>query len=210
MLKYLLVLSTFAMLSCTTVKFAALDLSKSDSPTPYSPILRLNQNKEFSCTAVVIGKNYALTAGHCIVNDEYTKLVKNLTVTSQDGSKTINVKAEKVNNIVDIGLISGDFSEFEALKVRNEDLGVGVTTVTCGFAGGNKLLSCMQIKPQSNDNFHIKADGYLVGGQSGGPVYNPETHTLVGINTNVYPLVEGGGMGYAPVMGSLGFFGIEP
>lgn len=215
----MILLSIIALFtSCTTsvkevskAKRAVLDLSEQHNLlAPLNPIIRLNHNGEFNCTAIVIGNNYALTAGHCVMNDDFETLTDHLTIISNDQKITRPVQAVDANLNVDIGLISGNFAEFDHVPVSNDELGVDGQLMSCGYPGGNKQLTCAGIVPQLNDGFMIKATGYVVGGESGGPIINLNTSRVVGINSRVYPADIGGGMGYGPTMGILAWLGIEP
>ena len=182
-----------------------------DTSPKLPAIVQLYRKGQFYCTAFVIGNNYALTASHCIVDDEWNKTDEEIEIRLNNKPTGIKAKAAGVYVRRDLGLLKGDFSKFDYVMVENDEPGVAQVLLTCGYPGGNKHVMCTRFFPQINDGFGLKGVGFLQPGMSGGPVFNPETHKAVGVNTLAYPAQgEGGGVGISSLTGVLGIFGIEP
>lgn len=166
----------------------------------YSPTIRLKFGKR-GCSAVVIDSNYALTAAHCLYkNNERIKVFTN----TNDQLRDATVAA--YYNRTDLGLIKGNFEECGEALFDNYALRITVNQphFSCGYAFGNKEVSCNLFFPTEPDGFSIRGSGYLIPGMSGGPVINQEGY-LVGLNY----YMEGKFAGISSVVGVLGLFGIE-
>jgi hypothetical protein len=195
-------------------KLPPLDTARdaADTTPKLQPIVQLYRNGQFYCTAFVIGNNYALTASHCLVNEDWDGKTDDAIEIRLDNKPTGVVgKAAATDFRRDLGLISGDFRKFDIMPLDNDDPGLAPDLITCGFPGGNKHVLCTHFIPEVNDLFSIKGEGFLQPGMSGGPVINPQINAVVGIGIVSYPADEsGGGVGIASTCGILGDFGIEP
>jgi S1-C subfamily serine protease len=189
-----------------------VDRSAEEIASPHmSPIIQLFREGEFYCTAFVISNNYALTAGHCLSDDEGLK-TKDVIDIRLNNKHILDAKAVGVYYRRDLGLIQGDFRKFDMIEAENEHPGfqAGEPILTCGYPGGNKNWSCTTFAPAVNDGFMLKGPGLLQPGMSGGPAINIITNKAVGVNCQVYMIEQGGGVGIASLYGVLGHFGIEP
>jgi len=179
------------------------------------PIIQLYRpdgkgDTQFYCTAFVIGNNYALTAAHCLMDENYERTSDDLDIRLQGKSTGVKAKAVGVDYRRDLGLIQGDFREFSRLQVQNEILAVEHRVAACGFPGGIKNYTCTSVTIVGFDSFQYRGMGELQPGMSGGPVVNPSTNEVIAINCSAWPLSEGGGVDMSSVLGVLGVFHIEP
>jgi len=177
-----------------------------------TPIVQLFRHGTFYCTAFVIGNNYALTASHCLVDEDGNKADDEIDIRLLNKATGTKAKAVAVDFRRDLGLIQGDFSKFEMIDVSNDHPGFDANAplIACGYPGGNKHVSCTSFIPVMTDQFFLKGPGLLVGGMSGGPVINLLTNQAIGVNCHVYEAIDGGGVGISSLYGVLGDFGIEP
>lgn len=164
----------------------------------------LDGNKdEFFCTAFVISDVYAVTAGHCL-DDGGKMSTKDITVfetiqtsevTFEHKSTGVVAHAAGMNRRGDTGLVTGDFSTFKKVKFTpypSDILRILINNlqtlkgqlVAVGFPYGDIPLSA-PILFKGTENFHLAANGVLYPGMSGGPLIDPVTGYVVGINSYV-------------------------
>lgn len=180
-----------------------LDLPKNEG------VIKLETMKnQFFCTGFVISPNFAITAGHCLNQDG--KLHKEpIKVFNSLGLDTsVRAKAAGFMTRNDFGLLMGDFKDFKAVKVEMEKFTIipGKLYKACGFPYGQHELACNPFVPIRNYGFFMAGPGYLVPGQSGGPVIDPETGVVVGLNTAA---LEEGLILITPLQGIAGAFGLD-
>lgn len=185
-----------------------------DQSPKMTPVIQLFRKGRFYCTAFVIGNNYAITASHCLVNDEGTDRTDDVIDVRLNNKHVTDAKAVGADYRRDLGLIQGDFSKFDMIEVENDHPGfqAGEPLLACGYPGGNKNWTCTTFQPQVNDEFFLRGPGILMPGMSGGPVINLITKKAIGVNCHVYPGSGGdvGGVGISSLYGVLGDFNIEP
>lgn len=206
----------FALILATSGNYSTHEVIKLDkkfgestslpaSEVKYKPIIKLKYNDEFFCTAFVIDKNYAVTAGHCVNNNG--RLTKDTLQVFSDEDKDTGVKIKAAGMALrsDLGLLVGDFSQFTPLKadfhkLRFNEPGYYV----CGFPYGQSM-ACTPFTPIQNMGFGILGQGYIVPGQSGSPVISVLTGEAVGVGS----ASEEPGILVYPLLGLLGAFNIE-
>lgn len=184
-----------------------LEQGKHESPA--TSTIRIYRGAQFYCTGFVIGKNYLLTAAHCLVDENGFKTKDELRIESIDKKLSVKAKAVGINTRMDWGLVAGDFSAFSAAILESNDLELLPQVLMCGFPQGATTLHCMMNAPYMTDYFFIKCHGIVFPGMSGGPVFDPAGH-VIGINTAVYGAEGGGGSQYTPTLDILANFGIGP
>ena len=168
------------------------------------PVIRLHdKNGIFFCTAFVVSDVYAITAGHCL-NDDGSLSTKPIKIFVQDDDSkaifrdtSVVAKAAAINNRGDTGLLLGDFSKFRRLKIIynanmllqivqiNKQLGGGGIFISIGFPYGDGGVG-IQSQLDMPCGFSLCGRGILYPGMSGGPVMDPITKYVVGINSAVY------------------------
>jgi V8-like Glu-specific endopeptidase len=184
-----------------------LEPSRHESPS--ASTIRIYRGKQFYCSGVVIGKNYLLTAAHCLVDPDGFKTKEELRIESIDKKLSVPAKAVGINTRMDWGLVAGDFSQFSSAILESVNFEVLDKVLMCGYPQGATMLHCMVNTPYMNDYFFIKCKGIVFPGMSGGPVFDGEGH-VIGLNVAVYAAEGGGGSQYTPTLDILANFGIGP
>lgn len=172
---------------------------------PFVQLARVSDGRAF-CSAFVIDSNYALTAAHCVDPGKRYGIRPIL-----DAPKLLidtGFRAVGINNRIDVALIMGDFSNFKNL--RADFYGFTPTNSpaayqACGFPYLQKKLTCTRFIPRGVAGFTLAGAGFLIPGMSGGPVLDMKHGHVIGINSSM-----GNAAHIAPILGSLGAFGIEP
>jgi hypothetical protein len=191
--------------------FKEPDLTQ-NSTLKWDPIIRLQdfEDRKFHCTATVVSDNYAVTAGHCVV-DEDGRLMKKTTFEVYDVKITdtgIQATAAGTEERGDYGLITGDFRQFKKIQMNTSVVGIESRLehdfILCGYPYGDVLL-CKEFHVKQNSYFMIRGNGILYPGMSGGPLLDKNTGEVVGVNSSV----NDPGIDIAPLMGVLPHFGIR-
>lgn len=144
--------------------------------------------EEFDCTAFVIDDKYALTAAHCVLDDEGYPSLGKFKVKNHEQKLTPTVaEVAGINLREDAALLVGDFSMFTHLPVdfRGNLLQVGIEgmpTVTCGFPRGGPAICVTQQMLRASGFTYAAIGSIYLPGMSGGPVMGPERN-VVGIAT---------------------------
>lgn len=178
--------------------------------TSFNSIVRLaNPDGRSFCTGWVVDRRYAVTAAHCINKRGKIRLepIKLFADTGEDTG--ITAQASDFDARMDLGLLVGDFSRIEPIRVNFVSEGFprdpSIRYLACGFPLGQRKLFCSPFIPTDSHFFAIAGQGHLIPGMSGGPVINQDTGEVVGVNTAVYKdksIVS-------PVQGFLGLFQLE-
>lgn len=154
-------------------------------------MIRLGDNQySFFCSGVVIGKDFALTAAHCVTDMFGLIEDKRIMVSDSQGNMLTEARAVSVEKYRDIALLKGDFSMFQSILVdwtgaRYDMLREGPANA-CGYPSGESAL-CSEIFYEGNMYFQMAfSGGQLYKGQSGGPVvvYYPPLKRLILIGVN--------------------------
>jgi S1-C subfamily serine protease len=179
-----------------------------EKPVHPAIIQLVDEKHGFFCSASVFDNQYAITAAHCLTGAFGGLRTARIIIKDSHGKDTkIRAKAVGINDRIDFGLIKGDFTKFNKVKIdsyHNHFLRGGLF-IACGFPQGQNKVSCEAFTPKTNYMFHTVGTSALVPGMSGGPVFDVLTNTVVGVNSAV-----GEGVVYVvPLVGFLGAFGIE-
>ena len=159
-----------------------------------NPIIRIGSHEySFICSGVVISKEFALTAAHCVENEIKQLNTDALYIFDVNGNYiTNNAKAVSMDGLRDIALIHGDFSEFSAYEVDwtgryFTQFQVSKVALACGFPSGESLF-CPLIFYSGNYLFRLAfTGGPIQKGQSGGPVLITvgDKFIIIGVNSGV-------------------------
>lgn len=145
----------------------------------HKPLIRLAQkNKktgeiEAFCSAVVISDQYALTAGHCII-DENAEMKTDIIVFNDRAEEITKCDAAGYENRPDLGLLRGDFSMFNQVPVRSGDTFLQATSgqiMACGYPHGSKKAFCETYQLSQIDGFSMAGTSVFIPGMSGGAVF---------------------------------------
>lgn len=163
----------------------------------------------FYCTGFVISDKLALTAGHCLKDKQDQRLTKDDIQIKDVVQNDVGIaRAGAINTRADMGVVVGDFSSFNKLKLSLSPGGFYFARgpyMACGFPWGAFPGVCLPFQPVSNYLFQIKGTGELYPGMSGGPVIDQYTGLVVAINT----AVTDGFVIVAPTVGILGALELE-
>lgn len=139
-----------------------------------------------TCSATVVSKSEAVTAGHCIPSTQ------NLFAFMLQGGaglpmfvvgKGISVTPRGLSPQVDAAVIVGDFSQVPAALDVDHNTGEIFRVeeaVLCGYPFFNDELRCTRAKRVGNKGFAAAFDAVAIPGQSGGAVFSLEGK-LIGI-----------------------------
>lgn len=177
-----------------------------------SPIISLYIKGQFSCSGFIIDANYAITASHCLLDDKGDKQV-GVSIKGVNESRAIPVKVAGIYARTDLGLITGDFNNFIPLNVDFNSapfFDAYKVYAACGHPLGQQVITCTPFKFKRSDEGQIGGLGFLVPGMSGGPLLDPQTGVVIGINTRFDNGSPEGIVAAASTIGLLGVFGIEP
>jgi len=158
-----------------------------------------------TCSGVVISDHEALTAAHCIFIEKRPYLGPIL-VTGERGVTTVALARGAIIKL-DLADIIGNFKHFKKAKASliHSKLEIGEKYFTCGYPMGQDEQVCDEFVVKGN-NFTFKwGIGSLIYGQSGGPVVNPRTNTVEGLNIYIYEQ----SVGVTPLTGIFGRYGIR-
>lgn len=143
----------------------------------------------YFCTGFAISDKLALTAGHCLVDSSGERMTTDeITIKDLEFKEIGKGKAGAINTRADMGVVVGDFSYLNKVKLRLDPGGFYGTNgpyIACGFAWGSLPAKCFSLSPQTNYFFQVKCSGELYPGMSGGPVLDEDSHEIVGINAAV-------------------------
>jgi len=200
----------FSRLNYST-KFVSALISKKalDNKKPNSPIIGLSlqifgSSSKF-CTAAVISNKYAITAAHCLKGFEAGAVF----AANEKGNLIVEVKAVAGSSQTDVGIITGDFSSFMKFRFPRtaEDLmsmRLG-ELVSCGFPMAGSML-CSKVKLNGTRLFSINGEGNLYPGMSGGPLFDLNSMTVIGVNSSV---TEDGSSQYGPLINLVESFSLD-
>ena len=109
----------------------------------------------------------------------------------------------------DIALLRGDFNEFQHeepnFSGNGQDILPKKVVMQCGYPGGGDLY-CSYGFSVSQYIFRIVVNGsQLYKGMSGGPVFDAQSSTVVGVNS----AATSNGTLYGPIIGADALFGIK-
>jgi S1-C subfamily serine protease len=174
-----------------------------NSPDKFPPLIRLHDKKSgaFFCSGSVIGKNYIVTAAHCLEGRSHQKV--SIDVRTLDGQKVkVDGTAIWYEPRSDQGLVYGDFSTFNYIDMANQTaplirayMNPGNVMLACGFPYGGDVF-CSTFTERHMSFFQFAGAGFLYPGMSGGPVVDASSGILVGVNT----AVEEGAIIISPVV----------
>jgi hypothetical protein len=183
----------------------AFKLDQDISKKKYDGLIQLvtaDKHKGF-CSGFVVSKEYAITAAHCLVNEDSkmkdSESIKARSVKFVDESGNTQqlitpVEIVGLNLATDYALLIGDFSEFSAMKIETGAAairgiqgvellpGIVVPLFAVGFPfGGAEAMAFAQERCETvGDMFMCK--GIMFRGCSGGPIIDPVTGTVYGLN----------------------------
>jgi hypothetical protein len=176
----------------------------------YSAIIRLTDPVYgFNCTAFVIDGSHAMTAAHCLC-DEDRNLSKTEFIIKDDQGRntTITAKAIALDHYQDVGFLAGDFRNFKHLDVdfSGKVVKAGMVLKACGFPSGQADLFCADLTQIGNAGFEYRTVGVpLQKGQSGGPVFEVNSKLVIGVNS----AVDDSTVIIGPAVGSLETAGLK-
>lgn len=210
----LLAITNFVVTACTTTPYEPelldrkYDVYNQGVQGRMPSIIRLHDSEgRFFCTGFVIDDNYALTAGHCVVN-RFNMLKSDLKIYNKYGYDTgVIAQPAGAGSRIDWGILRGDFSLFKKARIETDQINYheNRAVLSCGFPYGKNKIFCTSFRVSGTHFFSIKGKSHLYPGMSGGPVIDMETKKVIGINS----YVTEDSSAFAPLIGILSYFGIE-
>lgn len=194
-------------------KLPKLNMHDVDAPAPNGPAsmiaLFVKNDKDvetFQCTAFVISNKYAITAAHCLFDENLKLKTTDIFIYDLNLKRTkIVARAASIDIRADMGAILGDFSSFKKVRIStNGFLDTNGPFLTCGFPWGDKQL-CSLFVPKANYYAMIQGSGNIYPGMSGGPVVDVSKGLVVGINVQVLD----GRIAVVPLNGLFGALHLE-
>lgn len=180
-----LVIGSYLAFKPRPVKLTPLDFGQDGKPK-YSSMIRISSDKGI-CSAFVVSKNYALTAAHCVAGQLGEKFKVHAQNIVGEGAAVRAGTAIAARAVwyggIDLGLLKGEFNDFNYAPIDREEVRMAPLFVSCGFGGGSLFGMCRPILLPQGAGFIMAAAGNLLPGMSGGPVINPFTGHVVGINS---------------------------
>lgn len=155
-----------------------------------SATFKIGQKRPW-CTAFAVSDTLAVTAAHC-VSDEDTMVLGKITMFEADDTEfgTGDMQMSK-HPLLDIATVSGDFHDRNKLPISTDrfELDPNDKFDSCGFPMMDSKLVCSHVFPQSmyadSSVVGIAGPGYLIFGMSGGPVFNTTKGVVVAVNTGL-------------------------
>lgn len=179
-----------------------------------NPIVRLEKEGQFYCTAFIVADQYAITASHCVVDKNNKVDFNGFNIVSNDRASSASVEVVAADLYNDYTLLIGNFAGFDRLSFY-DDAASNATTfefpyaISCGYPRGIKDITCYK-QTQCRPYFDtFECVGLLYKGQSGGPfgVVNPISGELMvtGINhaISAYSTI------FSPLLGILTQFNLK-
>lgn len=154
-----------------------------------------------SCTATLVGSDVLITAGHCLQDEAGVRtdldtvyFVFDYAVT-QDGTNPASFTADQVYRATEIiGLNVQDANDWAVVRLARAVAGrtpvvvrtsgsiaQGQAVVAIGFGAGLPMKFSDNATVQSIVPDGFEADFDIIGGNSGGPIINPQTGLIEGV-----------------------------
>lgn len=156
-------------------------------PDTYDAVIQLHDYEQgrFYCSATVVSKNYAITAGHCIQGETPIKIFDKNAVDTGVVATPVRASSQ-----MDYAVLSGDFGKFKFIKAELDVKQILKSfnegnLIACGYPMAGSLI-CLPVKDANQYIFYFRASGALYPGMSGGPVIDKNTGRLIGVNSAVY------------------------
>jgi len=141
---------------------------------------RLDVGKKGYCSGFVLSSTLAITAAHCISNKHSLDPISIIGY----GDMPIQTFAfiHHYHTKPDWLTLSGNFSAFRsvAIDTLHRHNMVGRRVMICGSPAGYPFLRCHVSVISGYDGRKYLAEGLIMGGQSGGPVIDLKTGTVIG------------------------------
>lgn len=183
------------------------DYSNKDFPALVQLITK-DKHKGF-CSAFVVSDNYAITAAHCLVDEDREMkssneiMLRSIEVvdpeTAEKQGLITPIEIVGVALAQDYALVTGDFSRFTKFRIDvtpvvtqhvfNREVlpGISIPLYAVGFPNGIKdavaleQVNCIPVYD------YFGCAGIMYHGMSGGPVIDPTTGVVLGVNHAIGP-----------------------
>ena len=143
----------------------------------------------FYCTGFVISDKLALTAGHCLKDKQDQRLTKDDIQIKDVVQNDVGIaRAGAINTRADMGVVVGDFSSFNKLKLSLSSGGFYFARgpyIACGFPGEHFPEFACHFNQFPIIYFKSKGPVSFIQAVPGGPVIDQYTGLVVAINTAV-------------------------
>lgn len=155
-----------------------------------SVVRLIMSNGRTYCSGVIVGRSIAITAAHCIDENQTTVIVR-----TQKGDIIIT-RPVNVDHRMDRAILIGDFSGQIKAKLVTDPAKASPALrsktrrlVACGYPHGARLY-CSEFKPSGKQDFMFKGQGTGIPGMSGGPLLDADTGEVFAVTSQVSEIGE--------------------
>ncbi len=173
---------TIILSGCVTAKKLPVFTPAAPTSALKAPpvVYLLDKHDNQICSGTVVSEHYVLTAAHCLESTAKVAAIDNSNITVKITNFTEYAR-------MDIGVLVGDFTAFNALEIETVPLEIlsaitAAPLVGCGAPLGGSYI-CQPFENSRRMYFQVESSAFVYPGMSGGVVLNMSNNTVVGVIT---------------------------